>query len=74
MAAYASEPDIDEFTSETGQTEWNLAAHLGPHVVGFFPGYSYDIDITKPNFDRKRPDIIIHTDAPPAGRQSGCAS
>ena len=57
---YQNEPDIDRFSSETAQTEWNLAAHLAPEIVKYFEGYSYDIDVTKVNYGNRRPDIIIH--------------
>jgi hypothetical protein len=57
---YRKERDIDQFSSETKQTEWNLAAHLAPEIVNYFKGYSYDIDVTKVNKRMRRPDIIIH--------------
>lgn len=57
---YQKEPDIDNFSSESGQTEWNLTAHLGPEIIKYFPNYSYDVDITKINYNHRRPDIIIH--------------
>lgn len=57
---YRNEPDIDDFSSETVQTEWNLAAHLAPEISKYFKGYSYDIDVAKVNYRYKRPDIIIH--------------
>ena len=57
---YRKEPDIDSFSSETRQTEWNLAAHLGPEILTYFTGYSYDIDVMKIHHNNKRPDIIIH--------------
>jgi hypothetical protein len=49
---------MDRFSSETGQTEWNLAAHLAPEIVKYFKGYSYDIDVVKVHHSNKRPDII----------------
>jgi hypothetical protein len=61
---YQNEPDIDCFSSETAQTEWNLAAHLAPEIVKYFKGYSYDIDVTKVNYSNRRPDIIIHRRGP----------
>lgn len=54
------EPNIDEFSSETHPTEWNLVAHLAPEIARRFHGYSYDIDVIKSNYHNKRPDIIIH--------------
>jgi hypothetical protein len=57
---YHNDPTIDDFSPETGQTEWNLTAHLAPEIAKYFPGYCYDIDILKVNLENKRPDIIIH--------------
>jgi len=53
---YRNEPDIDRFSSQTAQTEWNLAAHLAPEIVKYFNGYSYDIDVIKVNYRNRRPD------------------
>jgi hypothetical protein len=61
---YRTEPDLDDFSSETDQTEWNLTAHLAPHIVRYFKGYSYDVDVAKVNLGNKRPDIIIHKRGP----------
>jgi hypothetical protein len=61
---YRNEPDIDRFSSQTAQTEWNLAAHLAPEIVKYFRGYSYDIDVMKVNYGNRRPDIIIHRRGP----------
>lgn len=49
-----------KFESKTGQTEWNLAGHLATILHGLFPLFDCDIDITKQNYECKRPDIIIH--------------
>jgi hypothetical protein len=57
---YRKEPDIDRFSPETAQTEWNLAAHLAPEIAKYFEGYSYDLDVMKVYHDNRRPDIIIH--------------
>ena len=32
---YRNEPDIDRFSSETAETEWNLATHLAPEIVKY---------------------------------------
>jgi hypothetical protein len=61
---YRNESDIDQFSSETAQTEWNLAAHLAPEIIKYFEGYSYDIDVIKVNHKNKRPDIIIRRRGP----------
>lgn len=57
---YKAQPDLNEFSSETNQTEWNLAHHYANEIIKFFPGYSCDLDVIKRNLNNKRPDIIIH--------------
>jgi hypothetical protein len=57
---FTRQPDIFAFTSETGQTEWNLAHHLAVELSGFFPGLNYDLDVIKRNYGNMRPDIIFH--------------
>jgi hypothetical protein len=52
--------NIYEFTSETRQTEWNLAHHLAVEIHNLLPWFDYDLDITKPNYENKRPDIVFH--------------
>ena len=57
---FEKQPNIFEFTSETGQTEWNLAHHLANEIHAYFSEFDCDLDLTKVNYDRKRPDIVIH--------------
>src|SRR5229473_1056289 len=57
---FAHQPNIFEFTSETGQTEWNLAHHLAVELREFFPSLDHDLDVVKRNYDNRRPDIIFH--------------
>lgn len=57
---FKKQPNIFEFTSETGQTEWNLAHHLANEIHTFLPELDCDLDLIKINFDRKRPDIVFH--------------
>ncbi|MGO9175599.1 MAG: hypothetical protein ACLQED_05585 [Desulfobaccales bacterium] len=57
---FAKQPDIYGFTSQTSQTEWNLAHHLANEIHDEFNEYNCDLDISKPNYDNRRPDIIIH--------------
>lgn len=54
------QPDLFTFTSQTNQTEWNLAHHLADEVHKEFPDLHCDVDVIKPNLDRKRPDIVLH--------------
>lgn len=57
---FTKQTDIFSFTSETGQTEWNLAHHLANEISSLLPSYDCDLDVTKRNFKNRRPDIIIH--------------
>lgn len=61
QALFANQPTILNLTSETQQTEWNLAHHLANEIHKFFPKLDYDVDIIKVNLGRKRPDIVFHT-------------
>jgi hypothetical protein len=55
-----SQPNLFDFTSETNQTEWNIAHHLATEVSKRFPDYDCDLDVCKPNLEHRRPDIIVH--------------
>jgi len=57
---FERQPNIFEFTSETGQTEWNLAHHLAVELREFFPSLDHDLDVVKWNYKNRRPDIIFH--------------
>jgi hypothetical protein len=57
---FERQPNIFEFTSETGQTEWNLAHHLAVELRELFPSLDHDLDVVKWNYENKRPDIIFH--------------
>ena len=57
---FANQPTIFDFTSETNQTEWNLAHHLANEIHKFFPTLDCDLDLIKPNLGRRRPDIVFH--------------
>jgi hypothetical protein len=57
---FARQPNIFDFTPQTGQTEWNLAHHLAMEIHKFFPRFDCDLDVVKPDYDNRRPDIIIH--------------
>lgn len=57
---FERQPNIFKFTSETGQTEWNLAHHLAVEVHESFPSFDCDLDVVKRNYGNRRPDIILH--------------
>ena len=54
------QPTLFEFTSETNQTEWNVVHHYAKEVSALFPNHDCDVDVSKPNLNNKRPDIVIH--------------
>jgi hypothetical protein len=57
---FANQPDIFEFTSATGQTEWNLVSHLANEIRKYFPDLDCDLDLLKPKLGNRRPDIVLH--------------
>lgn len=57
---FANQPNIFDFTSETGQTEWNLAHHLANQIHKSLPRFDCDLEVIKINLKNKRPDIIFH--------------
>jgi hypothetical protein len=57
---FVNQPNIFTFTSETRQSEWNLAHHLAIELHKEFPGFDCDVDIVKVNLENRRPDIIFH--------------
>lgn len=60
IALFYNQPNIFEFTSETGQTEWNLAHHLANEIHKEFSEMDCDLDVVKANLGDRRPDIIFH--------------
>lgn len=58
---FINQQNIFDFTSETNQTEWNLAHHYANEVHKLLSDLDCDIDVVKINFDNKRPDIIFHS-------------
>lgn len=61
-ALFDNQPNIFCFTSETGQTEWNLAHHLANEIQQdeVLSKFDHDLEVTKHTLDQKRPDIIFH--------------
>lgn len=57
---FERQPNIFEFTPETGQTEWNLTHHLAVELHAFFPSLDHDLDVLKRGYDNMRPDIVFH--------------
>lgn len=62
---WQKDPTLGQYTNETAEHELNLAFHFAAELQTWFPYLDCDFDVTKANFNRERPDIIIHR------RQSG---
>ena len=58
---FINQQNIFDFTSETNQTEWNLAHHYANEVHNLLLNFDCDLDVVKVNLDNKRPDIIFHS-------------
>ncbi len=57
---FNNQPDIFSFTSETGETEWNLTHHIANEINKYISWLDCDIDLTKQFADNRRPDVIFH--------------
>jgi len=57
---WQKDPTLGQYTSETAEHELNLAFHYAIELRNWFPFLDCDFDVTKPNFNRERPDIILH--------------
>jgi hypothetical protein len=57
---WSREPTLSKYTSETAEHELNLAFHYATELRHWFPWLDCDFDVTKVNFGRDRPDIILH--------------
>jgi hypothetical protein len=57
---FAHQSEFWDFTSATNQTEWNIAHHLANQLHAMQRHYHCDLDVSKPNMDARRPDIILH--------------
>ena len=57
---WSREPTLSRYTSETAEHELNLAFHYAAELCEWFPWLDCDFDVTKVNFRRDRPDIILH--------------
>lgn len=57
---FDTQPDIFKFTSQSGETEWNLAHHLANEIQKYIFWLNCDIELTKRKYGNKRPDIVFH--------------
>lgn len=57
---FENQPDIFVNTQYTNFTEWNLSYHLSNELSKYLYFLNVDIDVTKRNYNSRRPDIIFH--------------
>jgi len=57
---FKNQPDVMNYTSETGMTEWNLGHHLSNELNKYLFWLDNDNDVTKRNIENHRPDAIFH--------------
>ncbi|MDG1620882.1 hypothetical protein P7D06_16610, partial [Bacillus mobilis] len=57
---FQNQPDIFENTYQTNFTEWNLNYHLSNEIAKYIFWLNVDLDVTKRNYQNRRPDIIFH--------------
>ncbi|KAF6615080.1 hypothetical protein ACT3XG_17370 [Paenibacillus polymyxa] len=57
---FENEHDFFDYTSQTGMTEWNLTYHLCNELSKYIFWLNKEVDVTKRNYENKRPDIIFH--------------
>lgn len=57
---FRNQPDILESTTQTVMTEWNLGHHYSNELAKYLYWFDNDNDVTKSNYNRKRPDILFH--------------
>src|SRR5437588_10822057 len=60
QAMWRKEPTLGKYTIETAEHELNLAFHYAAELRNWFPFLDCDFDVTQPDFNRDRPDIILH--------------
>lgn len=57
---FHNQPDIFVNTVYTNFTEWNLSYHLSNEIAKYIFWLNVDLDVTKRNYNNRRPDIIFH--------------
>ncbi|WP_226639869.1 hypothetical protein [Priestia flexa] len=57
---FHNQPDIFNNTIYTNFTEWNLSYHLANEIARYIYWLNVDIDVSKRNYNNRRPDIIFH--------------
>lgn len=57
---FQNQPDIFINTRYTNFTEWNLSYHLSNEIAKYIFWLNVDLDVTKRNYNNRRPDIIFH--------------
>ncbi|MFP4698577.1 MAG: hypothetical protein ACLFMO_07710 [Eubacteriales bacterium] len=57
---FKNQADVLLHTSATTMTEWNLGHHLSNEIKKYIFWLNDDVDVSKRNYDNRRPDIIFH--------------
>ncbi|MFJ1105234.1 hypothetical protein [Bacillus albus] len=57
---FQNQPDIFVNTRYTSFTEWNLNYHLSNEIAKYIFWLNVDLDVSKRNYNNRRPDIIFH--------------
>ncbi|WP_421535582.1 hypothetical protein [Priestia sp. D3YE.R1] len=57
---FINQPEIFENTIHTNLTEWNLSYHLANEISKYLLWLDVDLDVSKRNYQNRRPDIIFH--------------
>jgi hypothetical protein len=62
---FDNQPTIFEFTSETGETEWNLACHLSHEIRKYIFWLDNDVELTKATIIKDRILFFINEEFMP---------
>jgi len=57
---FREQPDILLHTDDSTMTEWNLGHHLANEISKYIFWLNNDLDLSKRNYENRRPDIIFH--------------
>lgn len=57
---FREQPDILLHTDDSTMTEWNLGHHLANEISKYIFWLNHDLDLSKRNYENRRPDIIFH--------------
>lgn len=57
---FERQPDLSSFTPQTNEREPNLSFHFANELWPYLFWLNCDLDVTKPDMESKRPDVIFH--------------